>query len=509
MEQNDYDVIVIGAGLGGLTAASFLAMENLKVLVLEMHDKPGGLATRFKRKDFTFDVSLHNFGPLYENFVLSNIFKKLGIIDKIDYIHYNNFQRLIFPCHDLIVEKGIYNYFCALKKMFPREEKGLFSLFEEMSELKMEFDKIEGIDFLAGNPDEEEFRFSPINFPSLVRLVYTTYGELMGRFVTDEKLKGILGALWWIYGLPPDQVASILYSVPSMNFYNFSGGYIRGTSQKISDLLSEKIINNGGKIVLNTRVDKIMTMDNHVLGIITDRNEIIKSDVIISNISPYETFINLIDEDAAKTFVKKLNDMQLSISCVQLYLGLNCKPRSLGFDNHNITVFSSYDHNENYGYAIKGDYEKIFFSVTDYSDFEEGGKSEERGTVCIMSLDSINNWKNLNKKEYGKKKKEVTSILIRRLEGIIPGISEHIEVAELATPVTVKRYTGHPEGSIYGYSQTVEQSGINRLDPETPFKNLYLCGANVYPGAGYSSVINSGYKASKKIVNEFFKLNKR
>lgn len=505
MKNENIDIIIIGAGLGGLTAGAYLSSKRLKVLVIEQHDKAGGFATKFKRKDFTFDVSLHNFGPLYDNLLIKKILTELNIIDKLDFIPFDNYQRMIFPETDLIVEKGVGNYIKILKKIFPLEGKGIDIVFNEMIGLKKEFDEIENLD-IPINKLEEEFPMLPVKFPSLVKLVFTTFGQLLEKNIKDEKLKGIIGALWWLYGIPPDRVASILYSVPSMNYYDFSGGYIKGTSQRISDLLVEKIKENGGDILLNTKIKKIFINDNKAAGIVTDKNEIINAKFFISNITPAETFNNLIGEGKVdKNYLKKINRLQYSLSCIQLYLGLNCVPETLGFNNHNITVYTSYDQNENYQFAVNGDYNKIFYSATDYSNFNDDLKSKNKGILNIMSLDSIKNWENLSKEEYKKKKTEVIDILIKRLEDIVPDIKKHIEVAELATPLTVKRYTGHPDGSIYGTNQIVEQSGINRLSPETPIENLFLCGANIYPGAGFSSVISAGYKVSKKIIKEKIK----
>jgi all-trans-retinol 13,14-reductase len=502
-DKENFDVIIIGAGLGGLTTGAVLSRNNLKVLIVEMHDKAGGFATNFKRKDYTFDVSLHNFGPLNDNFLIRKIFNELDIFDKFEFIQYENYQRLIFPNNDFIIDKEGSKFIQNLKKLFPFEKNGIESIFEEMTELKKEFDEIENLDIFIDKL-EEEFPTLPIKFPSLVKYVYTTFGQLIDKYISDEKLKGILGSFWWIYGIPPEKVAAILYSVPSMNYLNFSGGYIKGTSQKLSDILSVIINENNGEVKLNTKVEKIVFENNKLSGIITDKNEKINAKIVISNISPFETFNNLINENKIeKRYLKKINKLQLSLSCIQLYIGLDCNSKKLGFNNHNITIFSSYNQCDNYIAALNGDYDKIFLSATDYSDYDDELVKKNKGMISVMSLDSIKNWENLSKEKYDEKKTSVINILLNRLEQIMPDLKKHIEIAELATPMTIKRYTGHPEGSIYGISQTIEQSGINRLNPETIFENLYLCGANIYPGAGFSSVISSGYKVAKKIIKDF------
>ena len=170
--------------------------------------------------------------------------------------------------------------------------------------------------------------------------------------------------------------------------------------------------------------------------------------------------------------------------------------------NHNIVLFQTYNHTQNYEWILEGNYEKAFYCCTNYTAFDKTLAPEGKGILNILSLDHIKNWENLGENEYKEKKKRVINIIIKRFEEIYPELSKHIEVAELATPITMKKYTRNPEGAIYGASQIVEQSGINRLTPETPIQGLYLVGAYVYPGAGYSSVISSGYKTGKMILEK-------
>jgi len=137
-----------------------------------------------------------------------------------------------------------------------------------------------------------------------------------------------------------------------------------------------------------------------------------------------------------------------------------------------------------------------------YSRLDDTVAPPGKCVLNIFSLDHIRNWEGLSPLEYEKKKEAVAALILKKVERYLPGLSEHVVVKELGTPRTMNRYTGHKEGAIFGPAQNIYQSGLNRLQPETPIEGLYLVGAAIYPGGGYPSVINSGYRTAHNIVRK-------
>lgn len=498
--NNTYDAIIIGAGLGGLTAGATLSKNGKRVLLIEKHEKTGGYATSFTREEFEFDVSLHNFGPIYGPF--EKILNDLDLLSKINYKPYNNFQKVIFPENELIIPKGMDKFREQLTIEFPSEKSGIKKIMDEIKYIRKGFDEFEELS-LEHSQEDAVSPMMAVKYPQFVELVYTTFGELMDKHIKSHKLKGILGCLWWYFGLPPSRVAALLYSVPGAGYFEHGGGYITGTSQKLSNALADIILNNHGKILLNTEVSKVLIHDKKAEAVLTDQGEIFYSDMIISNAGAKNTILNLTEkEQIRKSYFKKVKNQEFSLSAIQLYLGLDCDLLELGFTNHSFTVFYSYDHDENYRFIIDGKYEKTFFSCTNYSQIDKSTSPFGKGIITMFSLDQFSNWKNLTDYEYLKKKETVTKIMIKKLEEYIPGIEKHIIVKELGTPKTMHRYTFNTEGSVYGPSQIIEQSGMLRLKTDTPVKGLYLVGSSIYPGGGYSSTISSGYKTAKMILQK-------
>jgi phytoene desaturase len=496
--ENTFDAVVVGSGLGGLTAAANLSRHKKRVLVIEQHDKPGGYATSFTRDGFTFDASLHNLGPLHSSIL--RIFENLGLLNEVEYIPYNCFSRIVFPENDFALTPGIDRFEDYLISMQPAEEQGIRAFFGEMRKVRQGFFEMENITFEADS-DEVLSPLMAAKYPEFVEWMQTTLGELLDSHIKDAKVKAAIGNMWWYMGLPPSEMPALLFPASCLSYIECGGGYIKGTSQQLSSALARKVTEAGGKVLLNTKVTRILVSNDKVDGVVTDGGEMFYTDLVLSNAGAHETFVDLVDESQVKKkYRNKILRQDNALSAVQLYLGLDCPPESLGLQEHSLTVFSSYDHDENMRFILDGDYEKTPFSLMVYSAVDASTAPKGKCVVNIFSLENSKNWEGLPAAVYEEKKRQVTAIVLRKAERFIPDLSKHIIVSELGTPRTMHRYTGHLEGSIYGQAQNIYQSGLSRLQSETPVGGLYLVGSAIYPGGGYPSVINSGYRTAHKIL---------
>jgi len=496
--DNTYDAIIVGAGLGGLSAAAKLAKSGKRVIVIEKHDKAGGYATSFSREGYKFDVSLHNIGPM--NGSLKKIFDELGLTERLKYIPYESFQRIIFPDYNIKIPTGENKFAEELCRLFPDERDGILQLFDEVRYIRKGFDEFEELS-MSGDPEQMNNPMMAIKYPQFIELAEKTYGEFLSRYIKDEKLKSVLSNFWWYGGLPPDRLASLIYIVTSINYFENAGGYIEGSSQELSNALADIVVGACRRILLDTEVKKILIADGKVNGVLTDQGEIFYSDMVISNSNAPDTFVKLIDEDQVKKRVRrKVEELEYSLSAIQLYLGLDCDPAELSFTDHSFAVFPEYDHEKNYQNILNGDYDNCFLSCSNYTKIDPQSTPEGKGIITIISLDHFKNWENLSAYEYQKRKNRVIETFIKRVEKYLPDLSKHIVVKELGTPKTMNRYTFNPQGSIYGPSHIIDQSGMRRLPAFTSIKGLFIVGSTIYPGGGYPSVIGSGYKTANTII---------
>jgi hypothetical protein len=143
-----------------------------------------------------------------------------------------------------------------------------------------------------------------------------------------------------------------------------------------------------------------------------------------------------------------------------------------------------------------GDWSKRSFIFVDYGRIDAQLAPPEKSVGAICGVDYLKNWEGLSKDEYKAKKEEVAQILLQRLEKQFPGIRESIEYYEVATPKTIQRFTSNPDGSVYGFTQSKEQSGMKRLRNNFLIPNLYFASAWTFPGGGFEGTIMAGFLAA-------------
>ena len=248
--EGEFDAIIIGSGLGGLSCGLAFARKNFRPLVLEQHDRPGGYATSFARPGgFVFDVSLHSTGAGKRD-GLYNLIPGLPEITDVEFVPHPHLYRAIFPEHDIVVpQRDIPGYIKLLTGHFPAEEAGIKGIIEDMEGLARDINKLSSG---ASMPNMSRF---PTEFPYLFKCQGKTWEQMADARIKDPKLKAIISNLWGYYGLPPSRLSGYYYALPTIGYLEQGGYYARGTSQKISSALAKYIEDKGGKVLLRTPVN--------------------------------------------------------------------------------------------------------------------------------------------------------------------------------------------------------------------------------------------------------------
>jgi phytoene dehydrogenase-like protein len=510
LPPGSYDAVVIGAGLGGLSAAAAFARQGYKVLVLDSHSVPGGYASAFTRPGgFTFDVSLHSTTVGLRNGV-ANLIGGFPEIQDITFVPHKTLYRAVYPDLDIRVpHMDLPGYVKILKANFPDDGAAIDGIFADMQGL---VDEVGRLSQATAPPDLAAF---PKSFPNLFKNFSRTWGAMLDERVKNPKLKAVVSGLWGYFGLPPSKLSPFYYALPLLGYLQGGGFYPIGTSQKISDAFVGLIKKNGGEVKLNTRVDRILTRDHAAVGVRTADGAEFRARAVISNANAPDTFGRMMPDEAEflKALHTRMDRFSVSYSTFLVWLGLKTDlVRKVGLKESEIFVNTGYDLEADYQAALAGGLpENPCFGLTLYDNLYPGASPKGKNTINMIVGQGYDYWKKYetdyfygNKDAYTKEKTRLADILIDAAEKkFLPGLRKSIEVVEAATPLTCLRFTSNPRGAIYGWDQTVGNSGNSRFPQKTPVKNLYLSGAWTFPGHGYSACVPSGLSCFAQVMADW------
>ncbi|MFC1576388.1 phytoene desaturase family protein [Candidatus Omnitrophota bacterium] len=486
--RSKYDIVVIGAGIGGLVSAAILAESGKKVLVIEKEPKPGGYLTEFRNEHFVFDVSLHLLNACSEGHFAYNILKECGITDEIKFLKPRFLYRSIFPDHDLkIPQSDLEGYKRLLIEHFPQEKRGINSFVNETSQI---FEQI-----------NTHRSFTSI-MPAILPYLKNNCETAVSKYITDEKLKAIICQLWIYFGLPPSVLRAIDFCYPWIDYLKNGGYYVEKGSYAIVKALVKQIKKRGGDFLFNKSVDRVIVKDGLCCKVGFGKDDI-SCNAVISNADLTKTVFGLVGSDAFRPEnIKKLKAIEPSISAFEIFLGLDTDLKEKYRDDYEIFVNSDYDIEGQYQACLENKAKKAPFVITINSNVNRFSAPEGKSVITIIMLAGYKYWVSKSRNEYQDKKQQIANILIDRAVKVIPEMSGNIHTKVISTPITFKRYTYNSGGAIYGYAKTNHGRTIETRPNELgDVKNLYFASAWAKQGSGVTKVLRSADHVSKKILN--------
>ena len=500
--DKDYDVIVIGAGNGGLFAGAFTAKNGFKTLVVDQHNLPGGSATSFVRGRFEFETSLHELcqlGPEENPGGVRKLFNMLG--SDVEWLcHMGGTFRLVIPEEGIDAEMpcGVENFCRKMEELVP----GSGQLTGRFFQLAMM--AAQGFDYIMSPEYDPEV--CKEKFPDYLRLAGHTIREVLDSIGMPKKAQVILSTYWAYLGGTVDETDFLTYARMVLAYVVYGSGQPRYRSHEISLSLEKVIRDHGGEVWYNTEISKVLVKDGKAYGVVIDGKEYLANQ-IVSNAYPNHVYGYMIDaNEVPEGAIKLINSRELGISFVTVYLGMNRTADELGITSYTNFVASDLDSvdqkrkatntNDYCGYSIMNCLNKIIPDCT------------PEGTCQLFFTTFVygNGWDNLKPEEYNKQKNKVALEMIEHCERALGiTIQPYIEEIVIAAPQTFARYLNSPQGTPYGYQMTMQDSYILRSSVEARkddkfIDNLHFVGAATHRGDGYSSAYLSGIDAGMDIV---------
>ncbi len=475
-----YDFIIIGGGLGGLTAGAKLAKEGKKVLLLEQHDRPGGCATTFKRKEFTMEVGLHEMEGLYPRDHKLKMFEDLGILERVKFLELPEFYRFINGRQDIVIPHQVEEAKVVLKKAFPGEEEGIDAYFWHMANAKR-------VMVLNRNQSEKNM------------------GQFLDEIITSEELKLVLLGNLGYYHDDPYTLSWFYYLSAQNSNYGGRANYIQGGSQKLSDALVDIIIENGGALKLKHLVTRIDYEGKKAVGVTytatRGKEKAVFSDLardIIVNASIPDLEENLLSKTDGKALATHLTGQKIGASLLTVYYGFKKALKEVGNKHYATFVFDpTIKTQSDILPNNKSDFSTRSFTLVDYSQVDSMLAPEGKSVGAVCAVDYPSDWENLSREEYLRMKADVADIITDRCEQFIPGFRDAVEYIEVATSLSVRRFTLNPGGAVYGFAQLPGRSlEYLKALPE----NIHIASAWGKLGGGFSGAFMNGYNTANDLL---------
>ena len=504
--KKQYDIIVIGSGLGGLMAGAELASNGKRVLVLEQHFRVGGSATSFKRKDFIYEAGLHMTTAVREGHAFYDIFQKCKLAEKVKFVPVPEFYHVLGNGYSYTFGNDIQDNIKHLCELYPSDSKGIHKYFKtifSINDQTMKINEMKGVKRILA------LLFSPLFYPKVLYSLFTTIGKYLDRIIKDERLKVVLLGNLGYYSDDPYALSLILYAVAQTGYYRNGGAYIQGGSHQLPDAMADFITNNNGEICTMQEVTKIITKDGQAIGVeyVSKRKDATLSQAfaptIIANAAIPNVSKDLLDKKTAQPIEKKFGKFTIGPSIMTIYIALDKPLKELGniyyslvfYNNKNLTIKDMFKLNHS-------DFSTRPFILCDYSQVDSKLAPEGKGYLVLSLMDYLSDWEDLSESDYKFKKKQVGETLVDRVCERFPDMRNHIEHVEVATAKTMKKYLRTPGGTAYGYANSPTQALIFRPGAKSHIKNLYFASAWTLPGAGFGGAMTSGQICAEQIKKD-------
>ena len=500
----NFDAIVIGSELGGLTAAALFARAGHKVLVLERNEHFGGAATVYHHGALAVEASLHEIDGLDASDPKAPILRALGLSTDFPFVDVGDLHEVRSPLFNkpFVMPHGFEAALAASKAHFPEAAKGVEQYFDRIDAVR------QAVAMMSDHQDDRNWWLwnaptLPWRLWPLIRDRHATVSEVFGRlFGDDEAVKLALASNLGYYTDNPDTMPFIHFAVPQASYLAGGGHYIRGGSQVLSDRLVAIIREAGGEVEVGREVETILLDGNRTRGVryrerkTGDVGEEL-APIVFGNAAP-AVLATMLPGDKRANFLLRYQDRRPSISLWTMSLGLNRHSRDFGVAHYSTSVLPAWL-TTLAGFrdaaAILGEESESRitpYGFVAYDQIDSGLNPDGPYLAAAVGLDRVQNWAGLTPEAKLARKDRWMDRIIADLDRQFPGIAAAIVQREMSTSETFQDYLNTPGGSLYGFAP--ESRGFMPL-AVTAIDGLYLASAFTGGGGFTGAILGGGWAA--------------
>lgn len=505
-----WDAIVIGSGMGGMTAAAALSKTGHKVLLLEQYKTLGGLTHSFTRDGFSWDVGIHYLGCLAPDD------RERGIVDWLTHTPmefepmgpvYDNLHLGDAP--PLRLSRPFEAHERDLKDRFPDESEAIEAWVAALREGR------EIMYTIASTRALPEFAGDMIdwwNHRAINKWCKRTTKEVAESLTQNPDLIAAFTAQWGDFGGRPHKASFAMHALIPGSYLQSGAWYPVGGGQAFADHLIPTITHNGGEARAGVKVETLLVEDGKVVGVHTAEGENIRSDVVISNIGARETINTLLPKGfGPEDWINEVLALPPSICHFSLFLGFEGDIKAAGATRSNHWIYPTKEIDAVWADAPEGDPPGFFVSFASLKDpnHDPGSTQKYAGEmVCWTDWRVVAQWADLPSgqrgAEYKDFKQQVADKMFALFKANFPELAELVVLRELSTPLATASITGHHEGRFYGLDGTPERVLSDALRAKTPIEGLYLSGQDVV-SQGIQGALWGGVLCAASVDPKVFK----
>ena len=500
--KDHYDVVIIGGALAGLSAALQLQQKGITdILILEKHNLPGGLATSYVRGGIEIEATLHemmSIGTPEDRLKVGRFFDETGV--DINWLRVPEAYRFLEPSKeiDITLHAGFETMASEIDAQYPGWGPKVLRF------MKLCNTVYDSMNILSVTPMSKPAML--LKHPEFVKTAGYTAKEVMDTYEFPPDIVDILTPYWIYVGNPMSTLPFTIYAFLMADYFR-GGSYVPAKySHEMSMKLQAKAEENGAQIEFCQEVEKILVKDGKVTGVRTKRGDEINCDYVICGAYPNKVYTQMIEplSEVPEGAVRMVNGRRLSVTTVSVMMVLDDTPENLGISDYNIFSAETMDTDriweENKTAGPYGYLTSICLDLANPDATPEG--------MCQFSITNLplaDGFLDLREEDYYEFKHRLADQMISEYEKMTGiHIKDHIVEIEVSTPVTIAHYVGAWKGSIYGYSHSIDDHAVARLQMKEDdhfIEGLEFAGAHAISGNGMGPAVTNGRAAAKAVID--------